>query len=65
MPLIDVFGFLNQYAQLSEKLKKNCDIIMLTSSENTEDALKAKRNPYVKKFLNKPLTAYKEEEIFQ
>jgi len=56
MPLMDGFQFLNEFEKLSDTIKINCKIIMLTSSLNPQDVSKAKKNKYVLKYLNKPLT---------
>ena len=56
MPLMDGFQFLDEFDKLSEYIKKHCSIIMLTSSINPQDLIKAKRSNYVKKYINKPLT---------
>jgi CheY-like chemotaxis protein len=56
MPLMDGFQFLDQFDKLSAETKKYCKIVILTSSINPQDTNKSKSYPYVKKFLNKPLT---------
>src|SRR6478736_4366069 len=56
MPLMDGFQFLDEFERLSDVLKTNCKVVMLTSSLNPQDMNKAKKNKYVLKYLNKPLT---------
>jgi len=56
MPLMDGFQFLNEFEKLSDYIKNNISIIMLTSSINPQDLSKAKKSNYVKKYINKPLT---------
>jgi len=56
MPLMDGFQFLDEFDKLSDIIKNNCKVIMLTSSLNPQDMSKAKKNKYVLKYLNKPLT---------
>jgi len=56
MPEMDGFGFLEEYAKLPDAIKKNCIIMMLTSSLNADDQEKALNNKYVNRFLNKPLS---------
>lgn len=56
MPLMDGFQFLDEFEKLSETIKDHCKVIMLTSSLNPQDMNKAKKNKYVMKYLNKPLT---------
>ena len=55
MPEMDGFGFLEEYAKLSESVKSKCIIMMLSTSLNPEDHKRASANPYVNRFLNKPL----------
>ncbi len=54
MPKIDGWGFLEKYGEIP--VVKSPIIIMLTTSMNPEDQLKADANPLVKRFKNKPLT---------
>jgi len=54
MPKIDGWGFLEKYGEIP--VVKSPIIIMLTTSMNPEDQLKADANPLVKGFKNKPLT---------
>ncbi len=56
MPLMDGFQFLDEFDRLSDVIKENCKVVMLTSSLNPQDMNKAKKNKYVLKYLNKPLT---------
>ena len=63
MPGMNGFEFLDAYTQLPEKIKRNCIIMMLTTSTHTEDKQKACGNPYVRSYLNKPLDKDKLEEL--
>lgn len=56
MPKMSGFDFLDEYAKFPEQLKKKCIIIMLSSSMHPEDKHRALENPYVSKFLSKPLS---------
>ncbi len=56
MPEMNGFEFLEAYNNLPETVKQNCIILMLTTSVHNEDKDKADRNPYVRNFLNKPLS---------
>lgn len=56
MPIMDGFQFLEEFEKLSKKIKENCRIVLLTSSLNPRDLTEAKKNSYVYKYLNKPLT---------
>lgn len=55
MPLMDGFQFLDEFSKLSEKTRKKCNIVMLTSSINPQDMHKSKKYN-VKTYLNKPLS---------
>lgn len=63
MPVLDGFGFLERYDGLPETLKADCRIFMLTSSIDPADFNRAKKNPHVKQFLEKPLSEEKLVEI--
>lgn len=56
MPVMDGFGFLEEYDKLPDNIKKKCRIIMLSSTESFKDLNRANSNKHVYKFLNKPLT---------
>jgi CheY-like chemotaxis protein len=56
MPVMDGFAFLKEYEGMSDALKNYCKIIVLSSSISPEDINRASTNPYVQKFLNKPLS---------
>lgn len=56
MPVMDGFEFLEQFEKLSETVRKNCKVIMLSTSESFKDLNRANKNIYVYKFLNKPLS---------
>src|ERR1700679_3735338 len=47
MPEIDGFGFLEEYEQLPEIVRKNSIIMMLSSSLNHEDHERAEKNKFV------------------
>lgn len=55
MPGMNGFEFLEEFAKLSASLKRNCNIIMLSSSLHPDDKARAARCPHVKQFVNKPL----------
>jgi CheY-like chemotaxis protein len=55
MPEMTGFEFLVEYQQLPENIRSKCIIMMLTTSLNEDDRLKAERNEFVRRFLNKPL----------
>ncbi|REJ85285.1 MAG: hypothetical protein DWQ44_01125 [Bacteroidetes bacterium] len=51
----DGFAFLEKYEEFPEALRKNCKVIVLSSSISPEYINKASINPYVVKYINKPL----------
>jgi CheY-like chemotaxis protein len=55
MPVMDGFGFLAEYEQLPESIRNFCKVIVLSSSISPEDINRASTNPYVVKYVNKPL----------
>src|SRR6185503_12538620 len=55
MPVMDGFGFLAEYEKLSDTIRNFCKVIVLSSSISPEDINRASTNPYVVKYLNKPL----------
>lgn len=56
MPEMNGFEFLEAYHTLPENIKRNCIIMMLTTSVHAEDKDKADNNPYIRNYLNKPLS---------
>lgn len=64
MPEMDGFGFLGQFDSYPAPTKAPCSIIMLSSSQNPDDIQKAKNNPYVSKYFQKPLTNAMLMEVF-
>ena len=55
MPEMTGFEFLNEYQHLPENIRSKCIIMMLTTSLNEADRLRAEANEFVRRFLNKPL----------
>ena len=55
MPGMDGFGFLDEFAKLSDEVRKQCKVVMLSTTESFKDLNRANQNPYFYKFLNKPL----------
>lgn len=56
MPEMDGFMFLDEFEKLPEEQRHKIKIVMLSTSESFKDLNRANKNPFVKKFLNKPLT---------
>lgn len=56
MPVVDGFVFLHEFACLSHTVQQKTRIIILSSSDNKRDIDKITSNPFVAKFIIKPLT---------
>ncbi|HMT28892.1 MAG TPA: response regulator [Bacteroidia bacterium] len=56
MPVKDGFGFLEDFDKLDEKIKKTAKVVVLSSSISPDDINKASTNPFVFKYINKPLS---------
>lgn len=56
MPILNGFGFLNEFVNNKLALPETCSVIMLTSSNDPNDVALALQYPLVKKYLNKPLS---------
>jgi CheY-like chemotaxis protein len=63
MPAMDGWEFLEKYESMPETDKSSVIVIMLTTSFNPEDEMKARKIPSVKEFRNKPLTPEMLEDI--
>lgn len=63
MPLVDGFRFMDEFARLGENVKKKTRIVFLSSSLNPSEIERAEKNPYVLKFITKPLTADKLKQL--
>lgn len=65
MPRMNGFEFLEQYELLAEEKRAKAIVVMLTTSLNPADEVKAKSYPDVKLFLNKPLSPDTFQEIIR
>jgi CheY-like chemotaxis protein len=63
MPEMNGFEFIEVYKNLSEVIRKQCIIMMLTTSLSPDDREKADGNPYISSFLNKPLNKEKISQL--
>lgn len=63
MPVMNGFQFLSEYEELSEDLKKETQIFMLSSTLNVDDIEKIRKNSRVKSLLGKPLSVKKLEQF--
>lgn len=55
MPVMNGVQFLVEYEKLSEELKRETQIFMLSSSLDSDEIIRIKGNIYVTDFLSKPL----------
>ena len=65
MPAMNGWEFLDRYNELHTKHKGKMVIVMLTTSLNPDDKLKAYENPAISSFETKPLTTEKLEKILK
>jgi len=63
MPVMSGFDFLDKYMEFPEDMKKDCKIVMLSSTDAYEDHVLMKQYAVIRKFLSKPLTEAMIEEI--
>ncbi|RKQ42693.1 response regulator receiver domain-containing protein [Roseivirga pacifica] len=56
MPGMNGWEFLDEYEKLSKEQKANVMVIMLSTSQNPDDKIKAKAKYGILEFVNKPLT---------
>lgn len=55
MPIMDGFQFVEEFEKLKPSFREKIKIVMLSTSINPSDLEYANNNPYVLRFLNKPL----------
>ena len=65
MPAMDGWEFLQKYEAMPEAHKSSIIVIMLTTSFNPGDELKARQIKSVKEFRNKPLTSAVLQDILK
>ena len=65
MPVMDGFGFLTEYENLKEELKKQTQIFILSSTLNIDEINKGNNNQHVKNVLSKPLPFEAFSEMIQ
>jgi CheY-like chemotaxis protein len=63
MPIIDGFEFLERFAKMSETIKNKTRVVILSSSDSEKDIERIADNPYVIKFITKPLKQHDLDEI--
>lgn len=65
MPVMDGWDFLAEYRALDSALKSRTMIVMLTTSMNPDDRMRARDIPEISEFRIKPLTRTSLEEVIQ
>ncbi len=60
---MDGWGFLDTLSKVSDLKPGKCNVVMLSSSINTEDIDKSKQYPVVLDFISKPLTQGKLQDL--
>ena len=63
MPDMDGWGFLEGFEKLSDSIKKQIKIFMLSSSLSQQDIVKATSNKNVQGYISKPLNEIKLTEV--
>ena len=56
MPVMDGFGFMDEFQKLPDSIVSKSKVILLSSTLDPEDNIKAKKYSHVIKMLLKPLT---------
>lgn len=56
MPILDGWGFLEQFETIIPSLKFNLELYIVSASSNIDDVKKSKNYPLVIDYLNKPLS---------
>ena len=56
MPRMNGWEFIDAYDKLPADQRGNNLVVMLTTSLNPDDDQRAKENPHIESFINKPLT---------
>lgn len=60
MPIMDGWQFLDAYESLfKDEVKNQITVVMLTTSEDESDMVKAMKNPHIKEIIKKPLSENK------
>ncbi len=65
MPVLDGWGFLDEFEKLEKNYQQKTAIYMVSSSVYIEDIEKAKEYSQIKQFISKPLSKDKLTEIIQ
>jgi len=65
MPILDGWQFLEEYAPLKNKIQKEIQIYVTSSSTNPDDLIQAKNITAVSDYIIKPLSIERFKEIFE
>ena len=65
MPLMTGFEFLERMRDFLQETRENFSVIILTSSFDIHDQRRAEENPFVKRYIVKPLNESRLEEMKQ
>lgn len=65
MPNMNGFEFLEAFESLPASVQERCRIFMLSSSMHRDDVERAEKNPRIERFLSKPLSQSRMQEIRQ
>ncbi len=65
MPIMDGWQFLEEFSTIEDKLTKDINIYLVTSSIDERDIAKANQINSVKEYLIKPISGDKIQEVFQ
>lgn len=63
MPVLDGWGFLDEYAELDEMVRRKIKIYVLSSSKSPQDIHRAKEIKVICDFITKPLSKSRFSEI--
>jgi CheY-like chemotaxis protein len=64
MPILDGWGFINEYLAHGFDQVKNADLYMISSSIDPRDVKKAEALPIIKKYIFKPITLQELNSLF-
>lgn len=56
MPVMDGFGFLNEFTKNQPAFPDTCAVVILSSSNDPSDIARAMQYPLVKKYQSKPMS---------
>ncbi|MBC7653798.1 MAG: response regulator [Oligoflexus sp.] len=64
MPVLDGWGFINEFQKIDFNLTNNTKLFMVSSSIDPRDVKKAKEIPMIIKYIFKPITFEELKEVF-